>query len=253
MKVLGGREEGVRGRGEGTFLQKGPLSPPPVFSLELPDVRFDHVHCGAETAHEGELAEAEGKALGFSGGDGGRQGDGGGIGEGVDEHGAGRGEGGLDDGFHVRAFFDAESLHADDFGHAGEIGVFHVRLELGIPGCPHFKIDEPERAVVVDDDFDGKIVLHKREQFAHEHGHAAVAAERDDLPFGIEQLRADGHGQGAGHGAVVERADDVPAHLGGDVAGGPDVVEAGIHGEDGFIGGVGVNDRRKMLGMRPAF
>ena len=223
------------------------------FSLELPDVRFDHIHRGAETAHEGEFAEAEGKSFGFSGGDGGRQGDGGGIGEGVDEHGAGRGEGGLDDGFHVRAFFDAESLHADDFGHAGEIGVFHVRLELGIPGCPHFKIDEPERAVVIDNDFDRQVVLHKREQFAHEHGHAAVAAERDDLPFGIEQLRADGHGQGAGHGAVVERADDVPAHLGGDVAGGPDVVEAGIHGEDGSIGGVGVNDRRKMLGMRPAF
>ena len=39
----------------------------------------------------------------------------------------------------------------------------------------------------------------------------------------------------------------------GDVAGGPDVVEAGIHGEDGFVGGVGVDGRRKMLGMRPAF
>ncbi|MCI6541985.1 MAG: hypothetical protein MR460_17800, partial [Bilophila wadsworthia] len=31
-KVLGGREEGVWGRGEGTFLEKGSLSPPPIFS-----------------------------------------------------------------------------------------------------------------------------------------------------------------------------------------------------------------------------
>ena len=57
--------------GEGTFLQKGPL--PRFFPLELPDIRFDHIHRGAETAHEGELAEAEGKPFGFSGGDGGRQ------------------------------------------------------------------------------------------------------------------------------------------------------------------------------------
>ena len=27
----------------------------------MPDIRFDHIHRGAETAHEGELAEAEGK------------------------------------------------------------------------------------------------------------------------------------------------------------------------------------------------
>ena len=55
MKVLGGREEGVRGRGP--FWRKVPS--PESSPLELPDIRFDHIHRGAETAHEGELAEAE--------------------------------------------------------------------------------------------------------------------------------------------------------------------------------------------------
>ena len=39
LKVFGGREEGAWGRGEGTFLQKGSLSPPPIKLLTYPSRR----------------------------------------------------------------------------------------------------------------------------------------------------------------------------------------------------------------------
>jgi len=73
--------------------------------------------------------------------------------------------------------FDPDSANANRFGHFREVRILEVHSEIEKAGGLLLQLDEPERAVVEDDNLDRQIELHEAEEIAHQHGEAAVPAE----------------------------------------------------------------------------
>jgi hypothetical protein len=63
-----------------------------------------------------------------------------------------------------------------------------------------------------------------------------IARESYDLTRREGGLRADRLGNGAGHGSVIEGAEEAAASVHGEIAGGPDGGCAYVAGEDGVVG-----------------
>ena len=79
-------------------------------------------------------------------------------------------------------------------GHRAEVRVLHVGAPRLVADDHHLGADHAERGVVEDHQLDRDVEAGRREQLAHQHREAAVAAEGDDLTVGGARLRADGLG-----------------------------------------------------------
>ena len=161
--------------------------------------------------------------------------------------GPGCGKGGSQGGFDVDRLFDANALNADGVGERGEAGVVEVGGVGDDAGSLHLEFDECESAVVEDDHLDGQLLLAEGEEIAEHHGEAAVAREGYDLAAGEGGLCADGLWDGAGHGSVIEGAEEAAAPVHGEIAGGPDGGCAYVAGEDGVVGCELVDEFRQVL------
>ena len=66
----------------------------------------------------------------------------------------------------------------------GEVRIDEIGADRQEAGRFLLELDEAERAVVEDDDFDRQLELDEAQEIAHQHGEAAVAGERDHLTAG---------------------------------------------------------------------
>ena len=82
----------------------------------------------------------------------------------------------------VARIFEPDAANADRLGHGGEIRILELGAEVQEARRLLLELDEAERAVVEDDDLHRQAELLEAQQIAHQHGEAAVAGQRDDLP-----------------------------------------------------------------------
>ena len=149
--------------------------------------------------------------------------------------------------------FCGQPQEPGSLGDLCEIGILQVGGEVEEAGRLHFQLDKRQGVVLEDDHLDRQLELPKREQIAHEHRQAAIAGERDDLATGISLLGPDGLRQRIGHRAMVERAEQAPPAVHGQIARRPDRRRARVAGEDGVVGGQLVIERATYCGWLPFF
>src|SRR5262245_18711362 len=70
------------------------------------------------------------------------------------------------------------------------------------------QLDESKTRIVVDADLHRQLVMHSRQELAHQHVEAAVAAKGDDLTRAVEHLDAVGLAECSSDTAVVEGTQD---------------------------------------------
>ncbi len=160
------------------------------------------------------------------------------IDDGLDEDGAGHGEGLIEQIAGLGGIVDADTVGADRPGEGDEVNGEQLALVFGISLKDHLlPLDLSEGVVFDDDDFDGKFVGDCGDDFAHEHGEAAVADDADDLSIGEGDLGGDGVREAAGHGGEVAGARVHLAFFGRHVARPDGGVGAGVGDDDGVFAG----------------
>jgi hypothetical protein len=65
---------------------------------------------------------------------------------------------------------DAAPPKAHRLRDLAEVGVLQVRIHRHQAGSILLDVDEPELAVVIDNDLDRQVLLHRRQQLAEQHG-----------------------------------------------------------------------------------
>src|ERR1700730_1130238 len=68
--------------------------------------------------------------------------------------------------------------------------------------------DEPKTRIVIDYYLHRQLVVHRRQELAHQHVETAITAKRDDLARAVERLYAVGLTKRSSHSGIVEGTDD---------------------------------------------
>ena len=137
---------------------------------------------------------------------------------------------------------DAVSPKAHRPRNLAEVGVLQVRVHRHQAGCLLLDIDKPELAVVVDDDLDRQVLLHRRQQIAEQHGEPAVAGQTNHLPAGLALLQSERRWHPARHRAVEQAGEGSALAAGVDVAKHPDRRRPVVRREQRVLGGMLVDD-----------
>ena len=117
---------------------------------------------------------------------------------------------------------DAVSPKAHRPCHFAEVPVLQVRVHRQQAGCLLLYVDKPELAVVIDDDLDRQVHLHRRQQVTEQHGEPAIACQTNHLPARLALLQSERRWHPTSHCAMEQAGKGSAFAAGVDVAKHPD-------------------------------